>query len=129
MNRNLKKVFVLVFCCAILSIICVLSVGASSVSYNTTGKTNIATVSNTNPYSVRLSVNTRPTTGQGGARITVQKGGSVVASKIFPYQTSTSDLTTIIPSGEVRVIYVAPYTSGQRIAGTVSYSVAPVARS
>ena len=121
-----KKVILLVSVCAI---ICISSVGVVTASttgtktYNTTSLTHLVSVSNDTSGSLTLAANTQPAVGTGGVKVSIRKSnGATVASKTFPYYTTTSDLTATVPSGEIRRIYVTPATSGQQIKGTLKYS-------
>lgn len=124
MKRGIKKVSLLMCCCVVLSMLCVFSVKAASnsVPYDTTSRQELTVVANDTPNSITLSLNTRPTAGAGGVRVIITKSnGTVVASTTFPYQVSVPDYPVDVPSGEIRRIYIEPITSGQRIAGILSY--------
>ena len=44
-----------------------------------------------------------------------------ISGKDFPFYVSVSDLTTSVPSGEARRIYVGPAVSGQTVIGNLHY--------
>lgn len=125
MNKGMKKVSLFLCCCMAVIVICVFPVKAASgaFSYDTSSKVMIGRVVNDTSKSVTLSVNTRPTAGEGGVKVTITKSnGTVVGTHTFPYHTSVPSYAVSVPSGEVRRIYIQPLVSGQRIAGRLSYS-------
>ena len=90
--------------------------------YNTSSTVYLIAYVNDNAYPKTLAVNTQPSTGYGGAKVSITKSDlTVVASKVFPYYQSVSDLTVGVPSGTLRRIYVEPGTAGQTIVGNLGY--------
>lgn len=71
-----------------------------------------------------IHVNTRPSVGENGCRVQItMSNGTIVATKDFPYYTTTSDLTAAIGSGEMRRVYLQPVKSGQAVSGTLECSI------
>ncbi len=125
MSKRVKKLSLFMCCCAVLCVLCAFSGKAASysASYDTTSRVELATVVNDTANSLPLSLNTRPTSGEGGVRVIVTKSdGTVVVSHVFPYHVSIPDYSVNVPSGQVRRIYVEPATAGQRVVGVLSYS-------
>lgn len=123
MNNFIKKVSVIVVCCAVLSMASV-SAYAASVAYDTTATKNLVSLANDTKSAKTISANTRPINGTSGVVVNViASNGTVKASRLFPYQVSISDLEASFPSSSVRRIQVEPHRSGERIVGSVSYSV------
>ncbi|MCM1326161.1 MAG: hypothetical protein NC094_02480 [Bacteroidales bacterium] len=126
MSKCMKKMSLILCCCMVLSMLCTFSVKAASAdfSYDTTSKTNIVAIyNNYNPSGVTVSVNTRPTAGVGGAKVTFETAsGTIVASQKFPFQVSIPDYSVTVPFGEIWYIYIQPGVSDQRIAGVLTCS-------
>lgn len=84
-----------------------------------TGITLVGSYKNTNANAHTIGLNTRPTRGTSGVIVYVKtSSGSIVASKTFPYYSSTSNLSVSIPGGTTYYIYVEPKDSVAR--GTVT---------
>lgn len=125
MNKFTKYIAVGVMCCALLCTVVSVKASSGSLSYSTSKNsyTYIGELVNNSAKAKTLSVNTRPTAGTGGVNVKIAThDGTLKASKVFPYYTSTSDLTANFPAGAVRRIYVKPNTSGEHIQGAVNYS-------
>ena len=119
--KSIKRLLMSVICIAVVSIVS-LTVYAYSEPYNTSTSYHIITRANASEYDNTVTANTRPTVGNGGAVISIIKpGGTVVASKLFPYYATVDDLVASIPSGTTRSVYVAPNIEDQNIQGTVTY--------
>lgn len=120
---NLKKKALLMVAVCVIAGSASLTALADNVSYSTNQSLRLASVYNNSAYSTTIAVNTRPTTGQSGARVKItMSDGTVVASQVFPYYTYVSDLTAEIPSSNIRRIYVEPVQTGQTIEGVLGYS-------
>lgn len=122
MNKINKKILTFALLCAVGSITSVIA-SASSVKYNTSSSMRLVSVGNDTASAYTLRVNTQPSSGRGGAYVSIKKSnGTVVTSKTFPFYTTVSDLTSSVPSGSIRRIYIKPATSGQTIIGTLYYN-------
>ena len=122
MKRFKLKLIVVLAVCAAFSI-SVLVVSAASVSYNVSTSTEKATVTNTTSSTRTMAVNTRPTSGTGGARVILKNAaGAQIATKDFPYYTNIPDWNFSISSNQKVRIFVGPVTSGQTVVGNLVYS-------
>ena len=124
MRKCMKKMSLVLCCCMVLGMLCAFSVKAASTDfpYDTTSKIKLLEIRNDASRSITLSVNTRPTAGVGGAKVTFEKpDGTVVASQTFPFQAPIPDYSVTVPSGERWYMYIQPGTPGQRIAGVLTY--------
>ena len=93
-------------------------------SYNVSKEYYLTKFANDYSLDVQLAVDTRPTIGNGGTVVSIRKSnGTVIASKLFPYYTDVSALTSILPSGEIRRVYVKPYTTGETIKGVLALTI------
>lgn len=120
MKKRIKKTLVIAFCFVLFGIASISAYAYSSIPYNTTSKCLVYTACNAGATGSPLSANTRPSSGDGGAIIYITKtNGTTVASKLFPYQTSVSDLKVTVPASQNRQVKVGPYISGQQVKGNV----------
>lgn len=125
MKKFTKYIAVGAMCCALLCTVVSVKASSGSLSYSTSKNsyTYIGELVNNSAKAKTLSVNTRPSAGTGGVIVKITTGdGTVKASKVFSYYSSTSDLTANFPAHGKRRIYVKPNTQGQHIQGAVSYS-------
>lgn len=93
-----------------------------SYHYSTTTKAYPrVSLENDGAYAKTAYANTRPIAGQGGVLLTIEYyDGRVIASGVFPYQTSRSDLTGRVPGSNIARVGIAPY-GNQSITGTLHY--------
>lgn len=97
---------------------------AAIAAYNTSTSKHIATLTNDTASSKTVSIFTRPTSGTGGAKVSITKSnGDVITYKVFSYFTDTPALTVNVPSSQIRRIYVQPNTSGQTVRGNLTYNI------
>lgn len=123
MNKFTKYIAVGVMCCALLCTVVSVKASSGSLSYSTSSNTYLGELANNAAKAKTLSVNTRPTAGTGGVLVKITNhDGTLKASKVFSYYSSTSDLTANMPANSKRRIYVEPNISGQHIQGAVNYS-------
>lgn len=123
MKKFTKYIAVGVMCCALLCTVVSVKASSGSLSYSTSSNTYLGELANTSASAKTISINTRPSAGTGGVIVKITTGdGTVKASKVFSYYSSTSDLTANFPAHGKRRIYVKPNTQGQHIQGAVSYS-------
>ena len=117
MKKFTKYIAVGAMCCALLCTVVSVKAASGSLSYSTSSNTYLGELANTSASA------TRPSAGTGGVIVKITTGdGTVKASKVFSYYSSTSDLTANFPAHGKRRIYVKPNTQGQHIQGAVSYS-------
>jgi|GEM_PF-5357842 len=95
---------------------------AGSCAYRLTTNICVTKYVNSTGKTRTLNLHTRPSSGTGGAYVSVRSnnGVTVFAGKTFSYYTSTSALSVSVPNGVTRSIYIAPAQSGQTVAGTLS---------
>lgn len=107
----------------LLMLICISSVSAfaSSVNYSTSEETKHAIIYNQTAANRTLSVNTRPTEGNGGALVKLKKSNGGSVQKVFPYYTSVDPLTMLTEAGAFVEIYIGPQSTGQTVTGTLRY--------
>lgn len=119
--RKVRKIMALAAACAAIGTMSIVA-SAATVPYNVSSSTHKATYANDTAYSITLHANTRPSTGFGGAKVIIKKSDkTVVDSKVFPFYVPVSDLTTSVPSGELRRLYVGPAASGETVIGNLLY--------
>ena len=115
--------------CVIAVLGLVISLSATGVmgaqfSYNTSINDYYVGALNDSSHDATLHVNTRPTEGVYGVKVEIQTPGRrILASQIFPFQTSVSDLTYYMKSGEFERIYVGPAKEGETVKGVVHYYI------
>ena len=119
--RKVRKIMALAAACAMIGTMSIVA-SAADTAYNVSSLTHKVTTVNDTSSTSTLHVNTRPSTGFGGAHVEIRKSnGTFITSKDFPFYVSVSDLTTSVPSGEARRIYVGPAVSGQTVIGNLHY--------
>ena len=125
MNKTKRFLFVFTAMLMILSFgFSAIAAVTSTAYYNVTSESEIIPFSNSNNYNMYGKFNTTPSVGNGGVWIKVYKSdGTYVTSKLFPKQTTVSNLQVTFQSQMHYSIRVCPNTAGQNVRGYVNYTI------